>query len=391
FEAPRFFEAFLNGRKALELPELTSRICGICPIAHVITAAKAVENALDISLDERTIVLRKALAFSGIMQSHALHIYFLAAPDFLGYPSAIAAYKDLAEVVRRGFRLKRVANMVSEYIGGRAVHPVTLTVGGFTRPPPAERLDEVRKALEDSLQDAWETVKLVSGFKYPEFKPNHVNVALSGDGYAINEGNVKTSRGEYFDARSYRKYVSEEQVPHSNTKRSSLMDAGSFEVGPISRFNLNYDSLCETAKEAAESIGLKPPVMNPFKSTIVRAIEIIQAIEEMRSILKDGVNVPTARIPSMRQASGAAVTEAPRGLLYHSYSFDRDGRVTYSDIVTPTAHNSWRIEEDVFELTPSVHTLDDEDLKKIFSMLVRAYDPCISCSVHAFTVRIIRK
>ncbi|MGC8831877.1 MAG: Ni/Fe hydrogenase subunit alpha [Thermoproteota archaeon] len=392
FEAPRFFEAFLKGRKALELPELTSRICGICPIAHVITAAKAVENALEISLDERTIALRKALALSGIMQSHALHVYFLAAPDFLGYPSAIAASKDLMDVVRRGFRLKRIANMVSEYIGGRAVHPVTLTVGGFSRPPPVERLDEVVKALDSALEDAFETVKLVSGFKYPEFEPNHINVALSSnDGYAITEGFAKTSMGESFDGREYRKHVSEEQVPYSNTKRSKLANSSSFEVGPVARFNLNYESLCDSAKEAAEKAGLKPPVRNPFKSAIARAVEIVQAVEEMRSILKEGVNVPPPRKPRLRQSTGAALTEAPRGLLYHSYTLDREGKVLNADIVTPTAHNSWRVEEDVFDLVPSVVDMDDDALKNLLGMLVRAYDPCISCSVHAFTVKLTRK
>jgi coenzyme F420-reducing hydrogenase alpha subunit len=391
FEAPRFFEAFLKGRKALELPEITSRICGICPIAHVITAAKAVENALDMKLDERTVALRKALALSGIMQSHALHIYFLAAPDFLGYPSAIAASKDLIDVVRRGFRLKRIANMVSEYIGGRAVHPVTLTVGGFTRSPPAEKLDEILKALDSALQDAFETVNLVSGFKYPEFESNHVNIALSdGNGYAVTEGIAKTSSGECFNSNDYRKHVSEEQVPYSNTKRSMFKGNTSFEVGPVARFNINYDSLCNRAKEAAEKAGVKPPVKNPFKSTIVRAVEIIQAIEEMRSILKEGVQVPPPQKPRLRQASGAALTEAPRGLLYHSYVLDRDGNVSRADIVTPTAHNSWRVERDVFELVPSVINLDDESLKSLLGMLVRAYDPCISCSVHAFTVKINR-
>lgn len=389
FEAPRFFEAFLRGRKALELPELTSRICGICPIAHVITAAKAVENALEVSLDENTIALRKALALSGIMQSHALHVYFLAAPDFLGYPSSIAASKDLSDVVRRGFRLKRVANMVSEYIGGRAVHPVTLTVGGFIKPPPAERLEKVVNALENALEDALETVKLVSGFNYPEFEPNHVNVALSsGNGYAVTEGFAKTSSGEYFESRDYRRYVSEEQVPYSNTKRSVFKNNGAFEVGPVSRFNLNYESLCDRAKEAAEKAGLKPPVRNPFKSTVVRAVEIVQAIEEMRSILGKGVSVPPPRKTRFRQSSGSALTEAPRGLLYHSYSIDRDGNVLNADIVTPTAQNSWRIERDVFELVPSVAHLDDDSLRRLLGMLVRAYDPCISCSVHAFTVKL---
>jgi len=389
FEAPRFFEAFLRGRKALELPELTSRICGICPIAHVITAAKAVENALEVSLDENTIALRKALALSGIMQSHALHVYFLAAPDFLGYPSSIAASKDLSDVVRRGFRLKRVANMVSEYIGGRAVHPVTLTVGGFIKPPPAERPEKVVNALENALEDALETVKLVSGFNYPEFEPNHVNVALSsGNGYAVTEGFAKTSSGEYFESRDYRRYVSEEQVPYSNTKRSVFKNNGAFEVGPVSRFNLNYESLCDRAKEAAEKAGLKPPVRNPFKSTVVRAVEIVQAIEEMRSILGKGVSVPPPRKTRFRQSSGSALTEAPRGLLYHSYSIDRDGNVLNADIVTPTAQNSWRIERDVFELVPSVAHLDDDSLRRLLGMLVRAYDPCISCSVHAFTVKL---
>ncbi|MEM3711980.1 MAG: Ni/Fe hydrogenase subunit alpha [Thermoproteota archaeon] len=392
FEAPRFFEAFLKGRKALELPELTSRICGICPIAHAITAAKAVENALEISLDERTIALRKALALSGMMQSHALHIYFLAAPDFLGYPSAIAASKSLLDVVSRGFRLKRIANMVSEYIGGRAVHPVTLTVGGFTRSPPGEKLDGIVKALDSAIPDALETVNLVSGFKYPEFEPDHVNIALSdNDGYAITEGSARTNSGEYFNGNDYRKYVSEEQVPYSNTKRSMFKGNTPFEVGPIARFNINYDSLCDRAKEAAEKVGLKPPVKNPFKSTIVRAIEIIQAIEEMRNILKDGVKVPPPRKIKLRQGIGAALTEAPRGLLYHSYVIDRDGNVSKADIVTPTAHNSWRIERDVFEIVPSVVDLDDNSLRGLLGMLVRAYDPCISCSVHAFTVRLIRK
>lgn len=392
FEAPRFFEAFLRGRKALELPELTSRICGICPIAHVINATKAVENALEVSLDERTVALRKALALSGIMQSHSLHIYFLASPDFLGYPSAIAASKDLAETVRRGLRLKRTANMVSEYIGGRAVHPVTLMVGGFARPPSVERLGEVIKALDIAFEDAFETVKLVSGFKYPEFEPNHVNIALSGgDGYAITEGIVKTSSGEYFGANDYRKHVTEEQVPYSNTKRSMLKNNSSFEVGPVSRFNLNYDSLCDKAKEAAEIAGVKPPVRNPFKSTIVRAVEIVQAIGEMRSILKEGVNTPPPRKPRFRQSTGAALTEAPRGLLYHSYTLNREGNVLSADIVTPTAHNSWRVEEDVFDLVPSVTSMDDEALKNLLGMLVRAYDPCISCSVHTLTIRLTRK
>jgi len=392
FEAPRFFEAFLRGRRALELPELTSRICGICPIAHVITAAKAVENALEISLDDRTIALRKALALSGIMQSHALHIYFLAAPDFLGYPSAIAASRDLLDVVRRGFRLKRIANMVSEYIGGRAVHPVTLTVGGFVKSPPSEKAGEIIKALDSALKDALETVALVSGFKYPEFEPDHVNIALSNKNeYAITEGVAKTSSGEYFNGNDYRKYVKEEQVPYSNTKRSMFNGGAPFEVGPVARFNLNYDSLCEGAKEAAEKAGVKPPVKNPFKSTIVRAIEIVQAIEEMRNILKEGVSVPPPRKPRVRQGFGAALTEAPRGLLYHSYVLDREGNVSSADIVTPTAHNSWRIERDVFELVPSITHLDDEALKRVLGMLVRAYDPCISCSVHAFTVKLNRK
>ncbi|MBO3769838.1 MAG: Ni/Fe hydrogenase subunit alpha [Thermoproteota archaeon] len=392
FEAPRFFEAFLRGRRALELPELTSRICGICPIAHAITAAKAVENALEISLDERTVALRKALALSGMMQSHALHIYFLAAPDYLGYPSAIAASKDLLDVVKRGFRLKRIANMVSEYIGGRVVHPVTLTVGGFTRSPPAEKLDEIIKALDSSLQDAFETISLVSNFKYPEFESDHINIALSNKGeYAVTEGVAKTSSGEYFDGRDYRKYVNEEQVPYSNTKRSIFRGGSSFEVGPVARFNLNYDFLCDTAKEAAEKSGVRPPLKNPFKSTIIRAIEIIQAIEEMKSILKEGVNVPPPQKPKLRQGMGAALTEAPRGLLYHSYILDKEGRVSKADIVTPTAHNSWRIERDVYELVPSIAHLDDNSLRSLLGMLVRSYDPCISCSVHAFTVRLIRE
>jgi len=393
FEAPRFFEAFVRGRSALEMPELTSRICGICPIAHVITAARAIENALALVVDERAVALRKALALSGIMQSHVLHIYFLAAPDFLGYPSAIAASRDLRDVVARGMRLKRTANMVSEYIGGRAVHPVAVVVGGLSRPPPRERLSEVMSSLDSALGDALETVRLVSGFRYPDFETDHIDVALHSEReYPINEGTIAASSGVSFVERMYRENVYEEQVAHSNTKRSRLRDGGKpFAVGPISRFNLNYDSLCDSAKEAAEAAGVKPPVRNPFKSTIVRAIEVVQAVEEMRRILRDGVAVPPPREARLRQGVGAAATEAPRGLLYHYYALDRDGRVSSCDIVTPTAHNSLRIEEDVYELTPSVASSSDEDLRRLFGMLVRAYDPCISCSVHAMRIEVNRR
>lgn len=392
FEAPRFFEAFVRGRSALEMPELTSRICGICPIAHVIAAARAVENALALNVDERSVSLRKALALSGIMQSHVLHMYFLAAPDFLGYPSAIAASRDLKEVVLRGMRMKRTANMVSEFIGGRVVHPVTVVVGGLSRSPPSERLGEVVKSLDSALDDAMETVRLVSGFKYPEFEANHVDVALYSDReYPINEGVVTTSSGLKFNERSYREYVYEEQAAHSNTKRSRLREGGSsFAVGPISRFNLNYSSLCDRAKEAAEVAGVRPPVRNPFKSTVIRAIEVVQAVEEMRQILKGRIRVPPPREARLRQGVGAAATEAPRGLLYHFYTLDREGRVSNCDIVTPTAHNSLRIEDDVYELTPSIASFGDEDLRKLFGMLVRAYDPCISCSVHEMRIEVSR-
>lgn len=392
FEAPRFFEAFVRGRSALEMPELTSRICGICPIAHVITAARAVENALALVVDERAVALRKALALSGIMQSHVLHMYFLAAPDFLGYSSAISAYNDLKDVVLRGMRLKRTANLVSEYIGGRAVHPVTVVVGGLSKSPPRENLSNILSSLDSALGDAQETVKLVSKFRYPDFETDHIDVALHSEReYPINEGTICTSSGSSFAERFYRENVYEEQAAHSNTKRSRLRDGGKpFAVGPISRFNLNYNSLCDRAKEAAEIAGIKPPVRNPFKSTVVRAVEVVQAVEEMRQILRGGVVVPPPREARLRQGVGAAATEAPRGLLYHYYAFDRDGKVSNCDIVTPTAHNSLRIEEDVYELTPSVVSASDEELKKLFGMLVRAYDPCISCSVHAMRIEVHR-
>jgi len=392
FEPPRFFEAFVKGRNVLELPELTARICGVCPIAHAITAAKAIENALKVSIDEETVTLRKALALSGIMQSHALHIYFLAAPDYLGYPSAIAASKDLEEVVLRGLRLKRVANMVSEWIGGRSVHPVTLVVGGLSRPPPKERLYQIRESLNQALEDAVKTVELVSGFNYPDFEPNHIDVALSGrTSYPIIEGGVGTSSGQYFDERTYRGNVVEEQVPYSNTKRSRLKEGGSFEVGPTARFNLNYSFLCDGAKEAAEKAGLKPPVMNPFKATVVRAVEVVQAIEEMQESFGVGVAEPPSHTVRLQQGSGAAVTEAPRGLLYHAYTMDKEGKVLNSDIVTPTAHNAFRIEEDIREFTPTIVHLDDEAVMRLYGMLIRAYDPCISCSVHAFNIKVLRR
>lgn len=391
FEAPRFFEALVKGRKAVELPEITTRVCGICPIAHSITATRAVENGLGIVVDDRTSAMRKVLALSGILQSHALHIYLLAAPDFLGYAGFMKPAKDLRETILTGLRLKRIANRISEWVGGRAVHPVTVVVGGFSRSPPREDADQIMESLDLAFKDAIKTIELVTSFKYPDFEPEHEFVCVSGkNGYPINEGLIHSSSGLHFDESSYQQYIVEEQVPYSNTKRSRLKNGGSFEVGPVSRFNLNYDLLGDAAKEAAEHAGIESSVKNPFKSTIVRSIEALQAIDEMRNLIREGFAVPPPTRFTIAPGRGSAVTEAPRGLLYHSYNLNMEGKVASADIVTPTANNSYRLEEDVAELAPSVAHLSDQELVKLFGMLVRAYDPCISCSVHELHVRVKR-
>ena len=383
FEPPRFFESFLIGRRYDELMELTSRICGICPVAHQITSLRAVENGLGIEPSLQTIDLRKLLAISAHIQSNVLSMYFLSLPDLMGYESIIPMAKDHRNVVKRGLKLKKLGNDITDIVGGRAVHPVTAVVGGFTALPSRNKLQAVRKRLVEAKQDAYDTVDLFSELEIPDFtrKCEHVAISDSKE-YAINHGQFKSTEGLDCDEMEYREHISEKQVSYSTALHSHVKKRDSFMVGPLPRVNINFGQLSPDARDAAKRSGVTFPNFNPFVSHLARAIELVHDIDESIAIID---RVPLKEEPrevSCKAGFGAAITEAPRGSLYHGFDFDNNGIVKGADLVPPTAHNAYNIEKDLHEFVPTILNLPLDEITLKCEMLIRAYDPCISCSSH---------
>ena len=383
YEPPRFFESFLIGRKYDEVMELTSRICGICPVAHQITALRAIENALGIEPSQQTRDLRKLMAISAHIQSNVLSMYFLSLPDLMGYESIITMTKDNLDIVKRGLKLKKLGNDITDLIGGRAVHPVTAIVGGFTAIPSRNKMKAIRKRLVEAKQDAYDTVDIFSGVEIPDFERKCEHMAISDSKeYAINHGRFISTEGLDCDEMEYRDYIREEQVPYSTALHSHVKNRGSFMVGPLPRVNLNFDQLSSDSKDAAKRSGVKFPNFNPFVSHLARAIELIHDIDESIEII-DRVPLKEERRDFRCKAGfGAAITEAPRGSLYHSYEIDNNGIVKKADLVPPTAHNANNIEKDLQEFVLTLLDLSMDEITLKCEMLIRAYDPCISCSTH---------
>ncbi len=388
FEPMRFFEAFLEGRKYHEVHEIASRICGICPIAHQITALRAVENAFKVEVTTQTRALRRLLALSGWIQSHSLSLYFLTAPDYLGLGSALEMTDEHLGDVKQALRLKKLGNDLSEIIGGKAVHPISAVFGGFSKAPRKEDLAEIRQRSLTEKNDIWSTVDLFRSFEYPEIDRETVLVAISSDDeYAVNEGRLRSTDGIDSPEKDYRTYVQEKDVSHSNTKKSSIKGRD-FLSGPIARVNLNFEQLTSDAKKASELLNIKLPCYDPFANIKARVVELVYALDEIIRIigtLKLDFSEQPLRIEVGTQCEGFALTEAPRGLLYHNYRLDSSGVVKKADIVPPTAHNSASIEASLRALAPNLLT-KGQDLKFGCEKLVRAYDPCISCSVHVTKV-----
>jgi len=383
FEPPKFFEAFLVGRHCSEVHELTSRICGICPVPHQVTALRAVENALGIRISEQTRDLRKLMNYGCHIASHILNLYFLAAPDYLGYESVFAMVKDHLPTVKLALKLKKLGNDLVELIGGRAIHPVSAVVNGFTKVPEKKDMELMRKRLTEAKNDACDTVAFVASLKVPQFvrKTEHVSL-FSQKEFPINEGLLASTEGMMVEEGRYREYIRELQVDYSWAKHSEIVGRNAFLVGPLARVNLNFDRLSHDAKKMARKVGFEVPNFNPFMSHVVRALEVVNAIDDCVAIIDKIPLREEDRAYEIKAGTGFAITEAPRGLLYHSYELGGDGVVKRADIVTPTAHNARSIENDLRELVPAMADLTDEEATLRCEMLVRAYDPCISCSVH---------
>jgi len=393
FEPPRFFEAFLRGRHFQEVPDITARICGICPVAYQMSAVHALEAAFGVRPGPEIRMLRRLLYCAEWIESHALHIYLLNAPDFLGYESAVAMAADYPREVERGLRLKKIGNALLELLGGRATHPVSVCVGGFYRVPRKKELASLRADVAWSLEAAQETVTLVSGLNFPEFTADYefVSVAHPAE-YPMNERRIVSSSGLNIDPTDFERVFLEEHVQHSTALHSVRADRGSsYMVGPLARLNLNFDKLLPIAQAAAKSCGVAWPCHNPFLSIVARAVELVQACEEALALIDAYQEPATGRVEFRVQAGeGCAATEAPRGLLYHRYRVNDQGLVESAKIIPPTAQNMRRMEDDLRQLLPGSLDKPEEEIARISENLVRTYDPCISCSTHFLKLRLDR-
>lgn len=384
FEPPRFFQGFLVGRRYEDVPDIVQRICGICPVSHLMASTQAIEDAFGVEPSPLVRDLRTLLTLSQYIQSHTLHVYMLQLPDYLGYESVIAMAADYGPVVKRALNMKKIGNDFTELIGGRAIHPVTSVVNGFTKVPAKAELLAMREKLLSIKEDALETVKLVSDLKLPEFNPDTEHVALyDTETYPVDGRRLRSTKGLDIEISAYRQHIKERQVEHSTTLHSYIEGRGSFLVGPLARLNLNHERLSGDAQKALAGTGLKLPCFNPFAGVVARAVEIVHAIDESVRIIDRLDPKPERPGPVVPRASaGYGVSEAPRGVLYHSYRFDVEGVVSKADIVAPTSHNLYNMEKDLWAFVPSVLGLTQEEATLRCEMVIRNYDPCISCSCH---------
>src|SRR6266700_3430049 len=346
-EPPRFFEAFLRGRAYSEVPDIVARICGICPVAYQMSAVHAIEKAFGVTVGGQLRELRRLLYCGEWIESHTLHVFMLHAPDFLGYPDAIRMAQDHPDIVQRGLQLKKAGNAIVSLLGGREIHPVNVRVGGFYRAPSKQEMGKLGEQLK-RVRDT-----------------------------AVQE---------------YEDHFVEEHVPYSTALHSTLKGHGAYFVGPLARYNLNFDHLSPSAQEAAQSAGLAPSCRNPFKSIIVRSVEILYALDEALRIIEEYAVPDRPAVEFQTQAaSGSACTEAPRGILYHRYRLNDEGNILEAKIVPPTSQNQKMIEDDLWHYVAQAIDLPVDQLTLQCEQAIRNYDPCISCSTHFLKLHIERE
>ena len=394
FEGPRFFESLVVGRTYEEVAPILMRICAICSGAHTVASLTAVESAFDITVSPQTRLLRELLVHGGNIESHALHVFCLAVPDFLGYPSAIALACDHIEEVKIGLELKKLGNTMQEAIGGRAIHPVNAVVGGFGKLPTPETLLDLKEQLNRQLEQALATIDIVAGLQIPDFCSSPaVYAALACDeaGYSLFGDTIILSTGEVKDVKAYKEICNERVVAHSHAKHSRFKDKP-FAVGALARIVLNGHKLPRWAKQAKDKLGLDSGTAseNILYNNAAQAVELLYSIERSLEIidelLTEGISREKPEQVRVRAGSGVGAVEAPRGTLYHSYSFDKMGRLTEADVITPTAQNLANVDKDLRVTAQNLIDESKEDLALKLEMVVRAYDPCISCAVHLLEV-----
>jgi sulfhydrogenase subunit alpha len=393
YEPPRFFEALLRGRAYDEAPDITARICGICPAAYQLTACRAIEDACGVTVDGGLADLRRLFYCGEWISSHTLHIYLLHAPDFLGYPGVVEMARDHRATVERGLALKKVGNQLMAAIGGRAIHPINVRVGGFYRVPERAELTALIEPLRRALDDALATAAWVGGFTFPEFRHDHELLALVEPGrYAIDSGTPRTDRGFEFPVAAFDEHVLESQVPHSTALHARLRGRdGTYLTGPTARYALSRQWLTPLAREAATAGGLGEDCRNPFRSIVVRAVEAAYAVEEALRLIEAyrPPRRPFVAVPP-RAGTGHGATEAPRGVLFQRYRLAADGTIDAARIVPPTAQNQSAVEDDLRRYVSTRLDLSDERLTYECEQAIRNYDPCISCAAHFLDLTVVR-
>jgi sulfhydrogenase subunit alpha len=403
-EAPRFFEGMLRGRSIFEAQHITSRICGICACGHTLASIQAAEDAIGFVPSTQTQKLRELLLHQENLDSHILHIYLLVAPDLLGVKSFVPLINTHNDVVRRALRMKKECNTVCEILVGRHIHPISSIVGGFTKIPTPENVDRMLKILTDMREDMDATVALAATLVFPTFERETEYIALVRDDnkYPLLEGDaIGSTDGLRIDKHDYKSITNEFVVSHSSAKHTKA-SRESYMVGALARLNLNYDKLHPKAKKVAEAIGFKTPVYNSYLNTAAQLIECVHSLEESIEILEDFKKNPADQSEAVvvglnekgtipvKAGIGVGAVEVPRGLLFHNYEVDADAKIVNADCIIPTGQNLANIEQDMGAMVKTVLDKSDEEITLLMEMMVRAYDPCISCSAHFLDVKFIR-
>ncbi|MET8651574.1 Ni/Fe hydrogenase subunit alpha [Nocardia aurea] len=392
YEPPRFFEAFLRGRAYTEPPDITARICGICPVAYQTSACNALEQVCGIELDPPLADLRRLSYCGEWIASHSLHILLLHIPDFLGYPDAITLAADHRDLVEQGLAVKKAGNALLEFIGGRAIHPVNVRVGGFYAVPARTDFAPITAHLRHAHECAVNTARRAAGFEFPDVELECELLAVTApDRYAIERGELCTSGGLRFPANDFPTHVVERQVAHSTALYAEL-DGMRYLTGPLARYTLNSRQLSPSVRGLATEIGLGDECRNPYRSILVRAVEVVYAIEEALALIARYERPERAAVPvEPRAGTGHGVSEAPRGLLYHRYDLGDDGIIRAADIVPPTSQNQAALEEDLRRAVSANLDLDDAALTALCECVIRNHDPCISCSAHFLDLDVVRR
>lgn len=403
-EAPRFFEGMLRGRSIFEAQHITCRICGICSCGHTLASIQAAEEAIGFIPGKQTLQLRKFLLYMENLDSHILHIYFLAAPDLLGVKSFVPLVDSHNKIVRLALRMKKACNDICDILVGRHIHPISAIVGGFTKLPHEKDLDAMLNILYGMQSDMDATVELVAGLKFPEFERDTEYVALVSDDaeYPMLLGDIGSSDGKRLNKNEYKKVTNEFVVPHSSAKHTKW-NRDSYAVGALARFNLNFQKLHPKAREVASALKMKPKVVNPYLNTVAQLIECVHFLEDGIRILegfkKTGIHYDEEIIVGLNEqnrievhsGTGVGAVEVPRGILFHSYQVDEKGIIVKANCIIPTNQNVNNIEWDMKKLVPEILNKSDQDITLALEMLVRAYDPCISCSAHFLKVKYVNR